>query len=127
MNKMRFKSFPKFQKEFCKFCRENRALAYCTEEAKCPDCPWKGKEPLVRYPGDDTMKICACCGKNIYIPEEMSGYIYRKQHYTSAGSVITDYYCGWNCMRKEEKEVDRLYRDLNIPRPYFRSYDDDEE
>ena len=62
---MRLKAYPEFQRQFCPFCRENRKLPYCKEEVRCADCPWKGKEPEIPYPGDLTMKVCACCGKKL--------------------------------------------------------------
>ena len=121
---MRLKAYPEFQRQFCPFCRENRKLPYCKEEVRCADCPWKGKEPEVAYPGDLTMKVCACCGKNIYIPEEITGYIYRRQHNAAVENTIIDYYCGWNCMRKTEREVERIYKKIGVPTPSFRVRED---
>ena len=78
----------------------------------------------IPYPGDLTMKVCACCGKNIYIPEEITGYIYRRQHNAAVENTIIDYYCGWNCMRKTEREVERIYKKIGVPTPSFRVRED---
>lgn len=115
MKFVKFKAFPIFQKLFCAFCRENRKVPFCIEKVRCADCPWKGKEPEDRYPGDETMKVCGCCGKNIYIPEEMNGYVYKRECYSSRDTSFTEYYCGWNCMRKMDREKERIYRLMKMP------------
>lgn len=60
------------------------------------------------------MKVCACCGKDIYVPYPTK-YVYKRMHHTSARNQITDFYCGWNCMRKEEKIIDRICNELELP------------
>ena len=46
---------------------------------------------------------CAVCGKEVFIP--VVGYwVYKKMDYMDDKEM--KYFCGWNCMRKYEKEYE---------------------
>ena len=50
-------------------------------------------------------KMCKCgvCGKDFFIP--VVGYwVYKRENHLKDGNEI--YFCGWNCMRKFEKEYE---------------------
>lgn len=109
-----FHSFKKFQKVYCAYCVNYRKLPYCDPSEMPADCPWKGETVPVHWPGDESMKICPCCGRDVYVPLYRK-YIYRSQHHTSTNKVATEYYCGWNCMRREEKIIEKLCKELKLP------------
>ena len=107
------KSFKRFQKSFCRCCRTYRKQPYCSESERLPDCPWKDRTPEPRWPGDENMKVCPCCGRDFFVPC-YNIYAYKKVRHTSGRNTVTEYYCGWNCMRKEEKNIERICDDLKL-------------
>lgn len=44
------------------------------------------------------LKICPICGKEFYTGQYID-YVYKR---TIDGKIL--YFCGWNCMRKSDKE-----------------------
>lgn len=52
---------------------------------------------------------CHTCGKNIYIPV-VAMWTYKAHNYKGQHDRV--YFCGWNCMRKFEKDRDEHFKAL---------------
>ncbi len=108
------KKFNQFQKNFCLYCRTYRKQPYCSEDARTEDCPWKDRTPPPRWPGQDDMKTCPCCGKDVLV-RYRPRYTYKKTHPVNNNKEIaTEFFCGWNCFRKEEKIIERICDNLEL-------------
>ena len=107
------KKFNQFQKNFCQYCRSYRKLPYCSEEVRTEDCPWKVGTPPPRWPGQEDMKSCPCCGKDVLVRHRAS-YAYKRTHPVNKKESATEFFCGWNCMRKEDKIIEKICKELEL-------------
>lgn len=56
---------------------------------------------------------CETCGKQVE-RSYMDEYIYKKSFFDKEKGWITIYFCGWNCMRKYEKERTQMQYEKRI-------------
>ena len=109
------KEMRKNKEKYCLFCVQHRALPFCSKDEMLPGCPWADADELPEQSMEDysDIIICACCGKEKYIPDKQL-WTYKRLHHKPGNAYRVDYFCSYSCWRKEEKDREHLRKRLIV-------------